>query len=100
MIDVGTLNVGDKVKIIDHWVDGCHQNPDGMMDHHLGTIMTVRDINENDRIRMVEDVDEWHNGWVWFPESIEYVVCEDDDDTYDDAINSIDDFLKQFAVKR
>ncbi len=35
------IKVGDKVRIVDHWNDGCCQNFDGYMDEWLGKVMTI-----------------------------------------------------------
>lgn len=58
--------VGDKVRIIDKWVDGCSQNREGEMDKWLGKVMTIRSIYENRAYRMEEDrTEHFGNGWLW-----------------------------------
>ena len=39
--------VGDKVKIVDKWVDGCLQHDGGLMDKYLGTTMTIESIHDS-----------------------------------------------------
>ena len=69
--------VGDKVKIIDKWVDGCHENPEGEMDKWLGKIMTIREVSFND-YKMEEDKTEnCGTGWYWNNKCIEGKVVED-----------------------
>jgi hypothetical protein len=56
--------VGDKVRIVtkrgDHW------NPEGKMDHWMGTVMTIRATYGNGWYYMEEDHKEFHgNGWSW-----------------------------------
>ena len=53
--------VGDKVRIVDHWVDGCHQNKEGGMDEWLGKVMTVAEITSWGSWRMKED----NKRWCW-----------------------------------
>lgn len=67
--------VGDKVRIVSKWGDGCHQNPDGGMDKWLGKVMTIRKVEHNiygERYRMVEDKHEvcFDCGWTWYPAAI------------------------------
>lgn len=70
--------VGDKVKIVDTWVDGCKANPKEEMDKWLGKTMTVRNITIFGDYRMVEDIDEnIGNGWVWNDKCIEGKVIEE-----------------------
>lgn len=70
--------VGDKVKIIDNWVHGCHQDSDGKMDKWLGKMMTVRQVNVSD-YKMSEDKEDsfWGNGWAWNALCIEGKVIEE-----------------------
>ena len=57
--------VGDKVRIVSKWGEGCCQNPTGRMDKWLGKVMTVRDVGIT-LYRMVEDIeDNESGGWVW-----------------------------------
>ena len=75
--DFDSLKPGDKVKIIDAWLpkEGeddawgpCDENEEGRMDHWLGKVMTVREVNifSND-VEMVEDIHEgiYGCGWYW-----------------------------------
>ena len=80
MVYIKTLVPGDCVKIVDRWVDGCHANPDGEMDHWLGKIMTVREV-WNDYVKMEEDIEEWNGGWSWFSPALDCIV-ENDDTTF------------------
>ena len=48
--------VGDKVKIIDNWVDGCNQNGAGEMDKWLGKVMTINFVDKNNIFHMNEDI--------------------------------------------
>lgn len=69
--------VGDKVKIIDKWVDGCDENLDGKMDKHLGTVMTIRKIIYTGDYLMEEDKSEHSgHGWYWNDKCIEGKVVE------------------------
>lgn len=63
--------VGDKVKIVDKWSDGCHQNACGLMDRWLGKTMTIDGVDHSnflhkDYYRMKEDNGEWS----WFEPAI------------------------------
>ena len=70
--------VGDKVKIVDKWVDAFVVNWDGLMDKWLGKTMTIRNVDSNDGgYYMVEDKDEnFGTGWFWDENNIE---CRVDD---------------------
>ena len=61
--------IGDKVRIVSEWGDGCYQNPDGYMDKWLGKIMTIRDVTKNCgklAYKMEEDREENRGlGWCW-----------------------------------
>ena len=57
--------VGDRVRIVDQWVEGCCQNTDGRMDHWLGQIMTIRDVR-CDSYKMEEDKEESYRGGGWY----------------------------------
>ena len=61
--------IGDKVRIVSEWGDGCYQNPDGYMDKWLGKIMTIRDVTKNCgklAYNMKEDREENRGfGWCW-----------------------------------
>lgn len=51
--------VGDKVRIVDHWSNGCGQNADGEMDEWLGKVMTIHSINSWGSYHMKEDYGRW-----------------------------------------
>lgn len=56
-----SYKVGDKVRIVDHWNDGCCQNFDGYMDEWLGQVMTIASMTSWGSYHMKED-----NGqWIW-----------------------------------
>lgn len=75
MVDISTLNHGDRVKIVDKWVDGCYHNLEGRMDKYLGTEMTVDRLNLfGGAVKMEED----GGSWDWYPNSIEYAVQDDE----------------------
>ena len=82
MVDICTLKPGDLVKIVDRWVDGCFQNPEGEMDRWLGETMTVRKVCCS-YVKMEEDRTERRGhpaeGWFWYPAAIEYVVDDGDE---------------------
>lgn len=69
--------VGDKVRIVRKWGEGCHQNSKGMMDKWLGKVMTIRVAYEDCTYGMQEDKGE--NGgiaWLWNEECIAGLACE------------------------
>lgn len=70
--------VGDKVKIVSKWCEGCRQNSLGRMDKWLGKVMTIRSADyTNLSYKMNEDKDEHGGlGWAWFENSIEGLACE------------------------
>ena len=63
--------VGDKVRIVSEWGEGCCQNLNGEMDKWLGKVMTVRGVVAT-TYRMVEDIEDndW-GGWYWKENCIE-----------------------------
>lgn len=65
MVDISTLNPGDRVRIVDRWpADGsARQNPDGKMDKWLGSVMTVSGVG-NGFVKMLEDCNDRHS-WGW-----------------------------------
>ena len=68
--------VGDKVRIVSEWGEGCCQIPSGKMDKWLGKIMTVRDVGIT-LYRMVEDIeDNESGGWAWTENCIAGLACE------------------------
>lgn len=71
MIDLSMLEPGTKVKIVNRW-HGTGHNLVGHMDKYLGTIMTVREVNDYE-VRMVEDECD-NGGWFWYENMIEYIV--------------------------
>ena len=68
--------VGDKVRIVSKWGEGCCHSQNGEMDKWLGKVMTVRYVGIK-LYRMVEDIEdnEW-GGWIWTERSIEGIACE------------------------
>ena len=105
MVEISELKPGMRVKIVDHWVPGCCENPDGAMDHWLGKIVTVLGANYPDdmygpSVKIVEDRAEWFgNGWCWFPKAIDYIVTDNEllprDEDFSPA--SDDAFLSLFS---
>ena len=68
--------VGDKVRIVSKWGEGCCQNRSGKMDKWLGKVMTVRDVGIT-LYRMVEDIeDNESGGWAWTENCIAGLACE------------------------
>lgn len=61
--------VGDKVRIVSEWGDGCDQNSEGKMDKWLGKTMTIRELSKNCgelAYKMKEDKNEHFGiGWYW-----------------------------------
>ena len=70
--------VGDKVRIVSEWGEGCHQSPDGKMDKWLGKVMTIISVDCNrECYKMKEDESEQYGyGWYWYENSIEGLACE------------------------
>ena len=70
--------VGDKVRIVSEWGEGCHQSPDGKMDKWLGKVMTIISVDCNRKCyKMREDESEQDGyGWYWYENSIEGLACE------------------------
>lgn len=57
--------VGDKVRIVSEWHNGCCQDDSGEIDKWLGKVMTVRYVGKL-LYRMVEDTkDNDGEGWLW-----------------------------------
>lgn len=69
--------VGDKVRIVSEWGEGCYQSPDGKMDKWLGKVMTIIRIDcHNGCYKMREDKrEQGGSGWYWYENSIEGLVC-------------------------
>ena len=58
--------IGDRVRIMEEWGEGCAQNPDGLMDKWLGKVMTIRSVESHGYYTMEED-----NGrWAWSENSL------------------------------
>ena len=79
MVDIRTLNPGDRVRIVDRWpADGsAGQNTHGGMDKWLGMVMTVRSpADEDGCVKMVDDQGEGlgYGGWYWLSGAIACVV--------------------------
>ena len=69
--------VGDRVRIVSKWGDGCYQNDLGRMDKWLGKNMTIRAICFGRSYKMKEDVTEWRgDGWLWNENCIAGLACE------------------------
>ena len=68
--------VGDKVRIVSKWGEGCCNSQNGGMDKWLGKVMTVRYVGIT-IYRMVEDTeDNKSGGWVWTENCIEGLAGE------------------------
>lgn len=69
--------VGDKVRIVSEWGEGCCQNDLGRMDKWLGKNMTIRAICFGRSYKMKEDATEnCGKGWAWNENCIAGLVCE------------------------
>jgi len=98
MVDVFSLNPGDKVRIVSCWNSPHNENKAGLMDAYLGTTMTVKSVHEENGLvhaHMIEDQCDAHRngqGWRWYGNMIESVndvnVC-DKSDLWDDLMNLI-----------
>ena len=80
--------VGDRVRIVSERIGG-GWNSQGLMDKHLGTIMTIRHVSAagsstSFNVYMEEDREEWYDGWAWSHNMIEGVVLENVEDFLDD----------------
>lgn len=64
--------VGDKVKIIDQWVNGCRQASYGAMDKWLGKIVTVKKVDSDGDFHIEED-----DYWYWNNLCVEGKVVEE-----------------------
>ena len=68
--------VGDRVRIVDKWCEGCHQNPDGVMDKWLDKIMTIESVCKSEKgetfYQMVEDKGDLFPSqrWCWYEPAI------------------------------
>lgn len=63
--------VGDRVRIVSEWNNGCYQNPEGLMDCWLGATMTIKSW-DGGFYQMEEDAGEREGdqGWHWYPAAI------------------------------
>ena len=70
--------VGDKVRIVSKWGDGCRQNSNGEMDKWLGKVMTIISVDyDRECYKMKEDKSERDGyGWFWYENSIEGLARE------------------------
>lgn len=59
--------VGDRVKIVDEWVEGCFQNPNGKMDRYLGKTATINRILNGSNGPYYEVRE---NDWCWYEPAI------------------------------
>ena len=86
MVNAEDLYPGCKVRIVDEWVTGCHQNSGGEMDCWLGKIMTVKQIHighrENLCVSMEEDGQKGRH-WIWYLPAIPEIITEDFPDVED-----------------
>ncbi len=57
--------VGDKVRIIEKWVDGCCQNNEGRMDKWLGKVMTIKQVERGHYFMVEDQKDRGYYGWAW-----------------------------------
>ncbi len=91
MIDISIIHPGDKVRIVDAWNKGCHQNPDGLMDRYLGQVVTVNKVLI-DRVRILED----EGRWSWFAPAL---LPSDYHDPLDDLmLESEEDFAASLQL--
>lgn len=68
-------SIGDKVRIVNKWGDGCYENYEGKMDKWLGKVMTIREVDEEGEwYKMEEDGEEFTDGWHWYEPSIAELV--------------------------
>ncbi len=78
MVNIKDLHPGMKVKLVDHWVPGCYENSDGLMDCWLGKTVTVREIGDSHCIGpyiRIEEDDPTGRDWYWFLNSIDRIVA-------------------------
>lgn len=74
MVDLCMLTPGMKVKIVDHWVDGCCPNNYGKMDKFIGSIVTIYNVY-GDYATINEDC----GHWLWTKHCFDCIIdeCED-----------------------
>ena len=97
MVDVNTLRPGMKVKIVGHWVPGCHQNSRGDMDRYLGQVVTILRVDEDGFALIEEDEGEClhQDGghWYWNSNCFECIVDDVQDDFEASSENEIFSFI-------
>lgn len=77
---MANYKIGDVVQIIDfdEFIKCRGRNYNGRMDHWAGKMMTIRDIDGDNKYFMEEDIDEYHHnrksGWVWYDYMIKGIV--------------------------
>lgn len=91
MVPIEELSPGVCVKIVDHWVGGCHHNSSGYMDKYLGQTVTVYK-NEGGYVLIEEDIGDcspYKDGrWHWFPNAFERIVSGVEYEDFEPASNS------------
>lgn len=98
MIDISMLRVGDKIRVVNVWPEGGRQNHYGEMDKYLGKTLTVRE-TVREFCRVWEDAGEASGiGWAWFPELIDEIVYEEDDEAEPSGLEELRAFLG-FKIK-
>lgn len=89
--------VGDRVRIVSEWNDGCYQNPEGLMNRWLGKTMTIKNW-DGGAYQMEEDVGERGEGygWNWFPAAIAGLVdaAENNEELLDEAEYNVGDQVR------
>lgn len=84
---------GDRVCICSEWNGEAARlvNPDGKMDHWLGAVMTIREVNDRyGHYLMQEDKDERGGyGWFWYDSLIEGLADETLPTNVDDGFLSL-----------
>jgi len=91
-MNIKWLKPSDRVRIVDQWGPSAQFNPDGLMDHWLGQVMTVREI-DHDNVKMEEDIDEYDGnslpGWNWDGDMIECIIDDAPPASYDYEVSPI-----------
>lgn len=96
MVDVRSLQPGDKIRIVSEWPKGGMQNCNGLMDKYLGQILTVKYVDtKGDCCRAFEDENDRPDGggWYWHSELIDTVVVEESEDFEPAEISELMSFL-------
>ena len=87
MVNLEDMHVGDVVQIVSQKGRSWWWNNDGLMDQWLGQIMTVKAVYESPHyryVKMYEDETEYiGDGWYWYPEMIDHVVCKKEDTQFE-----------------